>query len=74
MPVTQVLVTGVTQPWQSPGPRGTGGDTEAGEWEREREAMPEVTGRGMGPSWLLVKGREKEPKQPRSYPLHGLGV
>lgn len=40
------------------GTGGSRGDTEAGErqWERqwEREAMPEVTGWGMGPSWLLV--------------------
>lgn len=70
--MTQVLVTGVTQPLAEPRLRRHGGDTEAGEWEDE--AMAEVTGRGMGPSWLLVKGREREPEQPCSCPLRGLGV
>lgn len=50
--MTQVVVTEVTQPLAESLHRGGRADTEAG--ERDREVMPEVTGRGTGPSWLLV--------------------
>lgn len=53
--MTQVVVTrdsAVGSVPRSGGVWGPAVTTEAGKWEEE--AMPEVTGRGAGPSWLLV--------------------